>query len=124
MPHQVVGVLPSLDALERRFDGRVPDELRRAADAGSRERAQALQAARESALFDRLAARAVRALARLRLDGIRDPAEPRLAAAAHDLALYRRIGVAWQCRATWPGMTAPVAKTGSTAMLRPFAQAG
>ena len=85
----------SLDVLERRFDGPVPSELRRAARAGGRPQAAALQAATESLLIDRLAGHATQALARLRPQGFTDPDDSTMAAVARDLALYRRAGLAW-----------------------------
>ena len=89
----------SLDVLERRFDGPVPTELRRAARAGGRPQAEAMQAAIESLLIDRLAGHATQALARLRLHGFTDPDVSTMAAVARDLALYRRAGLAWFRRA-------------------------
>lgn len=87
-------VLTALAALERRFDGPIPAELRAVAMGG---RPHAAASAR-SALFDRLARHATAALARTRETAganAKTSAE-RQARLARDLRLYREAGLA--CR--------------------------
>jgi hypothetical protein len=73
--------------LERRFDGEIPDQLRRIALAGSAARLAAAAARANSRGCDRLALAAARAAA-----GHRPAAEP---AAAGELAVWRTEGLAW-----------------------------
>ena len=69
--------------LERRFDGEMPDELRRAALAGGEAALRSASREANGRCIDRLALSAVRgAASRRRQDGT--------------LALWRRQGVAWR----------------------------
>lgn len=88
-------VLIALAALERRFDGPIPAELRATAMGGRPHAA----AGAGSALFDRLARHATAALARTRETAGANNAEgsaERQARLARDLRLYREAGLA--CR--------------------------
>lgn len=85
-------VLTALAALERRFDGPIPAELRAIAMGGRPHAA----ASAESALFDRLARHAAAALARTRETAGAEASAERQARLARDLRLYREAGLA--CR--------------------------
>ena len=73
--------------LERRFDGEIPDQLRRLALAGGEARLAATAARANSRCCDRLALAAARAAA-----GRRSAAEPEV---ANDLAGWRAEGLCW-----------------------------
>lgn len=83
--------LDRLAELERRYDGPIPEAVRRAVlgDAGAR-------AAAERALFDRLARHAVAALAAWRRR--RGVGAAVVTAIAADLRRYRAAGLAWRRR--------------------------
>jgi hypothetical protein len=85
-------VAQRLGDLERRFDGPVPAALRRAALAGGPAGAERQDAIGRSALFDRLACRAVAAAARQR----RRAAGAARATAAAELVRYRAAGLFWR----------------------------
>jgi hypothetical protein len=87
--------LDAMAALEWRYDGPVPEALRRAARAGGAARLAAAEAMSRSALFNRLAQHARAALAQRRRTGAAPDA-----AAARDLDGHRRAGLAWRERAT------------------------
>lgn len=85
--------LDAMAALERRYDGPVPETLRRAARAGGAARLEASEAMSRSALFDRRAQHARAALAgRRQAGGMPD------ATASRDLDHHRRAGLAWRER--------------------------
>jgi hypothetical protein len=82
--------LRALAALERRYDGAIPEMARRIALAGSENSVIARQAAGQAGLFAELARVQLRALRRRRADG---SLYPGLLA---DLALYRRERNRWR----------------------------
>ena len=93
--------LRMLAELEWRYDGPIPEPLRRAAEFGGLERAQAVMAEGQAGFFTSLIHRQVVALRRTRAD---DAARRRLLA---DLALYRRRRRFWRDEARrWASLTA------------------
>ncbi|HET6221826.1 MAG TPA: hypothetical protein VFE11_06650 [Dongiaceae bacterium] len=92
----------ALSDLERRYDGPIPAALRRQALAGGPAAAGHRDAIGRSALFDRLARRAVAAIARQRRQALAaGRAGPTRADTPADLAGYRAAGLFWR------GLTEP-----------------
>ncbi len=99
--------LAALSALERRFDGPIPEPLREVVRCGSVERAEQLFALAQARFFREMVTRQVAVIRARRRDG---SAYPSL---ADDLALYRRGWRLWHRRVRTLGLSPTTVKTRS-----------